>query len=338
MTLSSEKPVAEPGLAGSLIEGSTSLRRAAGAAVVDNFFRGLSVLGRFDPRNDPQKQDVEVFQDVPYKATGDPGHLLAVFRPADAHGSLPVILYIHGGGFRILSKDTHFGMAMQFARRGYLVFNINYRLAPRHPYPAAVQDACHAYEWVVEHAEGFGGDLGKFILAGESAGGNLVASLTAAASWRRDEPWARAVYDTEVVPRAVLPACGMFQVSNIERLTGQEDVSWFIADRLEEIPHAYLGRSRLTAPDEREMADPLLIFERGITPDRKLPAFFLPVGTKDVLIDDTRRMEAALDELGVQHRACYYPGEIHAFHAFIWRRQARKCWGQKFAFLEEHVG
>ena len=51
------------------------------------------------------------------------------------------MLYVHGGGFRILSKDTHWIMGLAFARRGFLVFNIGYRLAPKHPFPAAIADA-----------------------------------------------------------------------------------------------------------------------------------------------------------------------------------------------------
>ena len=318
------------------------LRKGAGAVVVDNFFRGLSVLGRLDPRNRPEKQGVRVVRDVPYHASGDQAHHLDVFVPQLSEGPHPIVLYVHGGGFRILSKDTHFGMAMQFARRGYLVFNINYRLAPEHRFPAAIEDACRAYRWVVENAHSFDGDLGRLSLAGESAGANLISGLTIAACYERDEPWAQSVWETEVTPKVTAAACGMLQVTGIERYTDQQRCSWFMADRLEEVSEAYLPASRAASlrdsdPDALDFADPLVFFEQRQIPTRELPAFFLPVGTKDILLDDTRRLEQAVDDLGAPHFSCYYPGEIHAFHALSWRPQAQKCWRQKFAFLEEHI-
>jgi acetyl esterase len=317
---------------------SERLRKGAGAVVVDNFFRGLSVLGKLHPHNDPIKQGVRVVRDVPYRSTEDPSHRLDVFVPTHSDGPHPIVLYVHGGGFRILSKDTHFGMAMQFARRGYLVFNINYRLAPLHPFPAAIEDACAAYRWVADNAHSFDGDLERLVLAGESAGGNLVSGLTIAACYEREEEWAQSVYDTGVTPRVTAAACGMLQVSGIERYTEQERVNWFVADRLEEVSHAYLPPEAVDGSDRLDFADPLVMFERGERADRELPAFFLPVGTKDILIDDTRRLVRALDRLGAPHSSCYYPGEMHAFHALIWRPQAQKCWRQKFAFIKEHVG
>ena len=59
---------------------------------------------------------------------------------------------MHGGAFQSLSKDTHWLMGLAFARRGYVVFSINYRLAPKHRFPAGLQDACTAARWVHENA------------------------------------------------------------------------------------------------------------------------------------------------------------------------------------------
>jgi acetyl esterase len=86
-----------------------------------------------------------------------------------------------------------------------------------------------------------------------------------------------------------------------------------------------------------DLADPVLLFERGDAPDRPLPAFFMPVGTRDPLLDDTRRMRRALDALGAPVRASYYPGEIHAFHAMVFRERARDCWADIFAFCDQYL-
>ena len=79
----------------------------------------------------------------------------------------------------MLSKDTHRVMALAYARRGYVVFTINYRLGPEHLFPAPLEDASpHALVWVREHCARFGGDPSRLAIAGESAGANLVTALT----------------------------------------------------------------------------------------------------------------------------------------------------------------
>lgn len=316
---------------------SPELRKQAGSAVITNLFKGLGALVRLDPRSKPEKHGVRHLRNIPYISTGNPAHTLDVFIPADSPGPHPVVFYAHGGGFRILSKETHFGMAMQFARRGYLVVNINYRLSGERAFPAAFEDSCQAYCWMCENIEGFGGDLDRLVVAGESAGANLVTGLTVAACYRRDEPYARAVFDTEVVPRVTAAACGILQVSNIERFTEQPRLSRFVAQRLEEVSDAYILAEHPTEDPALDFADPLLFLERAEPPTRPLPAFFLPVGTRDILLDDTRRLGAALDRMGVENQTCYYPGEVHAFHAFVWREQAQACWADQFAFLDNHL-
>src|SRR6202022_2690186 len=88
---------------------------------------------------------------------------------------------------------------------------------------------------------------------------------------------------------------------------------------------------------QRDLADPLVMLERGEKPARELPPFFAGVGTADVLLDDTRRLKAALDRLGGPCDVRYYPGEIHAFHAMIWRSNAKTFWRDTYAFLEKHA-
>jgi acetyl esterase len=315
------------------------LRQRTGALIVDNMFRVLSRVGRMHPNARPERHGVEVIRDVAYLPSGRQEHKLDVYRPIDrASGPLPIVLYVHGGGFRILSKDTHWIMGLAYARRGYLVFNISYRLAPKHPYPAALEDASAAYRWVIEHAAAHGGDLTRLVLAGESAGGNLITGLTLAACYARPEPWAQAVFSTGIVPRAVAPACPILQVTDPERFwRRKQKLPAFLRDRLAEVSEAYLARADRAAPGGIELADPLTFVERGERPVRPLPPFFLSVGTKDLLLDDTRRMKAALDRMGVPCEARYYPGEMHAFQALVFRPSARRFWSHCYHFLDAHL-
>ncbi|HEV2504023.1 MAG TPA: alpha/beta hydrolase [Mesorhizobium sp.] len=103
---------------------------------------------------------------------------LHLYKPADAIGPLPIILYLHGGGFVLGDAETY---ALQSARIalqcGALVVFVEYRLAPEHPFPAAVDDALAAVDWVLAEAANHGGDPTCFALMGDSAGANLSIAL-----------------------------------------------------------------------------------------------------------------------------------------------------------------
>lgn len=314
------------------------VRQGVGSKLAEGFFAGASRLGKLHPDAKPEKHGVQVLRDIPYASGAREEHHLDVYRPLDLAGPAPCVLYIHGGGFRILSKDTHWIMGLAFASRGYVVFNIGYRLAPKHRFPAAVEDVAQAYLWMVEHAAEYGADLDRLVIAGESAGANLAAGLTLCTVYERPEPYAKAVFDAGVVPRAAIPACGVFQVSDMERYRRRKPrFPTFLMDRLREVEVGYLGDAPDRHGDALDLADVVSWLERGEAPARPLPPFFLPVGTKDPILDDTRRLDRALRALGASSEAAYYPGDIHAFHAFVFLESARRCWRDQFAFLARHV-
>jgi acetyl esterase len=320
------------------------VRRARSFAAAA-FFEALSAAGRMHPAANPKRHGVEVESDVIYGPHGEHNRL-DIYRPVHRPRPWPVVFYVHGGAFHLLSKDTHWLMGLVFARFGYLVVNISYRLAPRHPFPAAIEDTCQAYTWMASRLKELGGDPARVAVAGESAGGNLVAALTLAACQKRPEAWAREVYDCGVVPRATMPFCAILQVSEAERFGKRRKLPFWIDGMLRDAGASYLHGLPRTPGPAIELADPLLVIERAqnqidgresATFDRKLPPFFVPVGTRDPLLDDTRRLEKALGTLGVPCEARYYRGGIHAFHAMVWNPVARRCWRDALAFLDRHV-
>lgn len=320
-----------------------ALRRRAGAMVIDNAFRGLSSLTRMHPRAQPERHRAEVLRDVAYGR--EPWRRLDVYRPLDSHGrgGLPVVLYVHGGGFRILSKDTHWVMGLAFARKGYVVFNVDYRLAPKDPFPAAIDDVSEAYRSVIALASAYGGDARKLVVAGESAGANLALALAMAATHEHPSAYARRVFDTGVAPIAAAPMCGILQVSDTHRFVRRKPaLSALVYDRLAEVEHAYLGATTVAADDPlRDLADPLVWLERERSSARALPPLFTAVGTRDPLLDDNRRLERAYRARGARIEAHVFKGEVHAYHAFVWRRAARETWAKKHAFLRSvlaHAG
>jgi len=100
-----------------------------------------------------------------------------VYTPASPR-PLPVLVYFHGGGWVTGSLDTHDGLCRSLAKRTpCVVASVDYRMAPEHRFPAAVEDAWAATAWVSERAHEIGGDADRLAVGGDSAGGNLAAVL-----------------------------------------------------------------------------------------------------------------------------------------------------------------
>lgn len=327
-------------LTGDHILSANELERYDGLSVV-NVIRALVRtavnLSERSPYALARNAEIRVIKDVPYLDTGHPGHRLDVIRRRHATEKQPALLYIHGGGFAVCSKETHEIFTTQYARMGFTVFSINYRLMPEYRFPAGFHDCCDALLWVLENAHRYNADVGELVIAGESAGGNLSLALAAAASYHDPEDaWASRVYEANPTIAALIPACGVLQVSAMKRL-------WSRERRADPITRAFLSAmQRDYLPKIQDIdtptlwADPLLVIERRSL-SRPLPPTFVFCGTKDILLEDTERLGARLDALDVPNKVGIYDGEQHVFHAFLWRANARKCWYEQREFLKQYV-
>jgi acetyl esterase len=102
---------------------------------------------------------------------------MRLYRPAV--GTRPIALFLHGGGWILNDLDTHDRLCRRIARRsGWLIVALDYRRAPEHQHPAALEDAQLAYRWLLDNADLIGGDHSGVALVGESAGATTVACLT----------------------------------------------------------------------------------------------------------------------------------------------------------------
>lgn len=304
---------------------------------VNGVFKTYAKLGARWVESRARAAHIETIRDVAYGP--HPYNKLDIYRPEFAPRPMPVMLYIHGGAFTLCSKDTHRAIAVANSALGqYLVFNIDYRLAPKFRYPAAHEDACRAYAWVAENCARWGGDASRIVVAGESAGGNLALTVAVAASYKRPETWAQAVYNAAARPIAVQPIMPYLQISNPGRQSFNVYSGYVTIGVAHDIAAAYLGRLRTSSSAETLMADPIRVLEECGAPDRPFPRVWSGVGTADPCCEDVQRLVAACNRLDIPAEATYFENEVHAFHAFGWREAARRFWSGSADFLREVAG
>ncbi len=305
----------------------------------NQMFHQLAYLGELSPYILDARKKIDVIRNISYYNSSLKANLLDIYVPKTKSRLFPIMLYIHGGGFSICSKDTHRGVALLYARLGFLVFNINYRLAPKNRYPAAFEDVCHAYQWILKNAADYGGDTNRLVVAGESAGGNLALGLTAATCYLRPETYAQKVWETGIIPAATQIIAGILQVSNPKRFISLPQYKSSItgdysAQIIRDISIGYLGRKQCNFQDDLTFADPLAFIENMPQSDRPLPPIFAGVGTSDILCNDTERLEKVLKTRSIDIEAHYYENEPHIFHLMSWRPNTHKFWQDTRTFLK----
>jgi len=137
-----------------------------------------AIRSRYVPAAAPQPTEVR-----DHSIAGPAGDIaVRIYRPERYSGTLPVMVYAHGGGFVFCDLDSHDGLCRDLANRlPATVVSVAYRLAPEHRWPAAAEDLYAATVWAADHAAELGGQDAEILVGGDSAGGNLaaVASLIA---------------------------------------------------------------------------------------------------------------------------------------------------------------
>lgn len=219
-----------------------------------------------------------------------------VHRPTGVGGSRPAVVNYHGGGWVQGSPEQSAWLASRVAAgTGAVVISPSYRLAPEHPYPAAVDDTWEALGWVVQHAERLGIDVDRLAVMGDSAGGNLAAVV---AQRCRDEGGPR--LRAQVL---IYPAVEMYEKFASElRLP---DAPVLTSANMGAFAHLYLGDAYGTTDPRASPLRAASLADLG-------PAFVL-TADHDPLLDNGARYRDALRAAGVPVRYREYPGAIHGF-------------------------
>jgi acetyl esterase len=221
-----------------------------------------------------------------------------LIRPAGsaAGDRLPLLIYFHGGGWTVGDLDSYDSLCRQLANRaGCAVLSVDYRLAPEHPFPAAVDDADTALVWAAAHADELGIDPGRLAVGGDSAGGNLAAVAALLARDRGGPPL--------VLQLLIYPATDQISERPSQRQFGRgylldlESIRYF--------QHKYLRHARDYADWH---ASPLLAPDLAGLP----PALVLTAGF-DPLLDDCIAYAERLQAAGVPVRHHCFDGMVHGF-------------------------
>lgn len=239
----------------------------------------------------------EVASVVDTEIAGPGGTLrLRVYRGqgTDARQSLPCLLFLHGGGWVIGGLDSHDRLCRRLANgAGICVVAVDYRLAPEHPFPAALDDAAAAFGWVAAQAEALCIDPARIAVGGDSAGGNLAAVLALMA---RDGRVPHLAYQVLLYPALDLTASS----DSYRRVT--EGVPLTAATM-----HNFIGHYTPRAEDRRDWrASPL----RAASLAGVAPALLLTVA-HDPLCDEGRAYAQRLGEEGVRVTAVHCNDQMH---------------------------
>ena len=235
---------------------------------------------------------------------------------ADAAATEDVIVFFHGGGYVLGSAAVEVGLPAFLAQQtGARVVSVEYRLAPEHPYPAALQDATAAYQGLL--AAGSSAD--RIAFAGTSAGGGLVlATLLALKAAGIEQPAAAAVFS----PWVDLTLSGTSMTTKAEF-----DVS-LTPEVLEALASQYAGTHDLADPG----LSPIFADLRG------LPPLLVQAGSYEILLDDATRLaaRAAADEVDVTLEIT--AGATHVFQSY-WSDldEGRDALSNAGAFLRKHL-
>jgi acetyl esterase len=241
--------------------------------------------------NDPLP-DLPVARAVSLK--GPAGALKARLYAPRTEGALPVLLYLHGGGWTFGSIDSHDRFARLLAQdAGIAVLSLDYRLAPEAPFPAPRDDALAALAWIEGGNAGPLVDATRIAVGGDSAGANIALATTIA---RRDA--GQRLRTAVLIYGCYAPSCD----SESHRRFGGGDYM-LTTPRMRWYWRNYLGRDEATISG----ATPLRVDLAG------LPPLYLNAAGLDPLLDDSLELTRRLAAAGVPFRFDLHPGVVHGF-------------------------
>jgi acetyl esterase len=295
-----------------LTEQERSFLEAIAKAPVPTDVQGLrTAMDTFAPMLNSDPPEIGAFHEAVQLRPG----LTADVAVPKGNGPHPVVVYLHGGGWIGGSSKTHRKLGMQFAEAGYLTINVDYRLAPEHPFPAGLEDCLFAVKWTGENAKRWNGDTSRLAVGGDSAGGNLTAAtLTTLAAEK---------YAGPAKPKAALLIYGVYDFPATMKREKAGSIDGMVK--------AYAGAGYPTI-----LEDPRVSPLRAVKPGA-LPPSFVICGTADPLLPETHSMADALKRADIRHEIVILEDMPHGFLQFNVLSGCKQGLDQMFDFLRRTI-
>ncbi len=226
---------------------------------------------------------------------------LRVYKPKSIVAPTPVLIWMHGGGYVLGKPEQDDGSCAQYVRElGITVVSVDYRCAPKHPFPAGLEDCYSALKWVESHSEELGIDTNRIAIGGASAGGGLAAALIQLAHDRQ-----------EIAPVFQLLIYPMLDDRTVLRtdIDDRNNVTW--SQKSNRFGwECYLGKP-CGAEDVPVYSVPARREDLS-----GLPPAWIGVGSLDVFHDEDSAYAQRLKECGIECEMDIVPGAFHGFDVF----------------------
>jgi acetyl esterase len=270
--------------------------------------------------------DISIERGLHYGSERDA--VLDVFRPAQAQGPLPAVVWVHGGGFVAGSRADLYNYLQVLAAYGFVAIAIDYTLAPKARFPTPVRQTNGALAYVLANAHRLQIDPTRIFLAGDSAGAQIAAQSALVIS---DPQYAARTGVEPGIPREVLRGIVLFcgPYDSIGR-----KFAWPYMIFARTVVWSYIGT--------RDRQDPS-VKQLSVTPHvgASFPPAFISVGNNDRLAPQSLELASALGEKGVIVDTFFFPEDHdpplgHEYQLFLSKPEAREALDRYVAFLIEH--
>jgi acetyl esterase len=257
-------------------------------------------------------QDLPAIGDLEKNVELRPGLRADIAVPSGA-GPHPVVIYLHGGGWAFGSPASFRKLGMQFAEAGYLTINLDYRLAPEHPFPAALEDAIFAIGWASENARRWNGDGRRIAIGGDSAGANLAMSAITSSGPERRAP-----------VRAALLFYGAYDLVAT-------------AERNRSLPGLQTQLNTYVAGDKTSFDDPRVSPLKAVAPGVLPPCFIVGAGNDTWCLADSLALAEALSAVASPYELHVMEGMPHGFMQMSTFEGCRAAMRLMWEFLARNV-
>lgn len=243
-----------------------------------------------------------------------------VIAPKKDDKNMPCLVFFHGGGFLLKASGAHYKIAKEYAEKfPCKVVYVDYRLAPKHPFPIPVEDCFATYQWVLDNADMLGIDKNRIIIGGDSAGGNLAIAVTLMARDRQVQLPKASLFIYPVTDRRM----------TTESMKKYTDTPVWDAKLNQMMWKAYLKGQ---VSEHIEYASPM-----EASSFENFPSTYMEVAQYDCLRDEGIMLYERLLEAGVRAELHEVKNACHGFEVATESSVTRECMSRRVKWLQEVI-